>query len=227
MAPMALKPVKAKKSIKDLLQVRMRMKRHQPLFVVKESHKTARIKPRWRANRGIHSGQRQRHRGKPSLPTSGYRTPRLTRNLHPSGLSSVMVRSPSELEHIDARTQGVIIGAAVGRRKKLQMLEVAIRKNLTVLNVGDIQKARESIQSRFAARLSVKKEKLTAKSNKEMERKKKAAPKKEKTESASESKPEQQAGTAEPSATGSIEEALRQEKEKERKEAEKTLLKPQ
>src|SRR3989338_9616362 len=101
------------KSTKNLLQVRAKMKAHQPLFVVKESHKSARIGSRWRANRGIHSGQRQMHRGKPAMPTPGYGTPKAVRNLHNSGLQFVVVYSVSQIEKINPQTQGVLIGSIV------------------------------------------------------------------------------------------------------------------
>ncbi len=210
------------KSTKHLLQVRAKMKAHQPLFVVKESHKSARVGRRWRANRGIHSGQRQMHRGKPSMPTPGFGVPRLIKGLHSSGLQFVIVHTLSQLETINPQTQGVLIGSTVGQRKKLQILDAAVKKKITLFQTKDANKTIESIRSSFAVRIKVKKDRQSLKSKKEAERKKKAGDKKKKEE----------AKTA-PSEQGqdSIEDAVKEEKDQEKdhehKEAEKTLIKPQ
>lgn len=217
-----------------LFKVRAKMKAHQPLFVVKEHHKSARIKRRWRAQRGIHSGHRQMHRGKPAQPTPGFGVPKAVRGLHSSGLQPVLVHSISQLDAIDVQRQGLIIGATVGTRKRLQLLEMAAEKKITLLQVADAHKVRDALQSAFSARVKAKKEKLSTKSKKEEEQKKKGAAKEK------EKKVEVKAGpSAEKESAGSIEDAVAPEekekekdkekdkKNKEQQEAEKMLIKPQ
>ncbi len=207
----------------SLLSVRAKMKAHQPLFVVKEYHKSARIKKRWRAQRGIHSGHRQMHRGKPAQPTPGFGTPREVRGMHSSGLQPVAVHSTSQLDAIDPQTQGLLIGATVGAKKKLQILELALKKKITLLQVADAQKAITAIQSAFSARVKSKQDHASTKSKKEMEKKKKAEKKKEET-----AKPELSMENPRGSLDGSLDDTVAQKEiEQEQKEAEKTLIKPQ
>ena len=206
------------KSTKQLLKVRAKMKAHQPLFVVKETHKSARVGYRWRANRGIHSGQRQMHRGKPSMPTPGFGAPRLVRGLHSSGLEFVIVHTVSQLEAINSETQGVLIGSTVVQRKKLQILDAVVKKKITILQTKHAQKTIASITSSFAARIKAKKDRLSSKSTKEAEKKKKAEDKKKKEDAKT---------SPADKAQGSIEDAIKEEKDHEHKEAEKTLIKPQ
>ena len=218
------------KSTTKLLQTRAKMKAHQPLFVVKEYHKSARVKKRWRAQRGIHSGHRQMHRGKPAQPTPGFGVPRAVRGLHSSGLQPVLIHSLSQLQGIDTQTQGIIIGSTVGMRKKMQILDTAAKNKITVLQMKDASTTLEKLRSSFADRIRAKKDTISAKSKKEAEKKKKEEQKKKETSS---SKTSTKAGEKE----GSIEdtvapEELGNEKEKEKKvkeqlDAEKTPIKPQ
>lgn len=199
------------------------MKAHQPLFVVKEYHKSARVKKRWRAQRGIHSGHRQMHRGKPAQPTPGFGVPRAVRGLHSSGLQPVVVHSLSQLDALDPQIQGIIIGATVGTRKRLQLLEMAANKKITLLLIADAHKARDALTSAFSARVKAKKDKLSAKSKKEAEKKKKGEEKKKE-----EQKKEEASSPAESSVENKIRAEQEQEKkEKEQQETEKILIKPQ
>ena len=72
--------------------------------------------------------------GKPAMPSIGYRTPRATRGLHPSGYKDVLVNNMKELEAIDAETEAARISATIGKRKKELMLEKASELGIKVLN---------------------------------------------------------------------------------------------
>jgi large subunit ribosomal protein L32e len=72
--------------------------------------------------------------GKPAMPSIGYRTPRVTRGLHPSGYKDVLVNNMKELEALDGETEAARISATIGKRKKELMLAKASELGIKVLN---------------------------------------------------------------------------------------------
>lgn len=89
---------------------------------------------KWRRPRGKTSKMRRYEAGKPAMPAIGYRTPRSTRYLHPSGFKDVLVNNMSELEALDPATEVARISASIGKRKKDLMLEKATELGIKVLN---------------------------------------------------------------------------------------------
>ena len=72
-------------------------KRKKPDFVLKESKFFARIKKRWRYPRGKHSPVRQRHKGRPPLPTPGYGSPRAIKYQTKKGVKEILVKKDVRL----------------------------------------------------------------------------------------------------------------------------------
>jgi large subunit ribosomal protein L32e len=205
-----------KMEIKKLLEVRKRIKKNKPTFVVKETNFSARVKRRWRFPRGKHSKVRQMHRGRPKLVNVGFGVPKAVRGLHSSGLETVRVHNKKELLSINPEKQGAII-ARIGNNKKLKLLELAKEKNITLFNIKDLEKAIEEVKSSFANRKKDKEDKSKEKSKKEVEKKKKADEKKQKEEEpAKESK----------SSEGK-EKQLKEQEDEEKKVIEKTIIKKQ
>ena len=91
----------------------------------------------WRRPRGLQSKQRLQKKAKGALPTPGYGSPVAVRGLHPSGYEDILVHNPKELEGLDAATQAVRIGGAVGMKKREQMQIRAAELGLRVLNPKD------------------------------------------------------------------------------------------
>ena len=123
-------------------------KKKKPDFVVKESKFSARVKSRWRYPRGMHSKVRQRHKGRPALPSTGYGAARETRGKHESGLEIVMVHNAAGLDLLNKESQGALISGTVGNKKKLVLLQSAKDKGITIINVKNIEfipKIREHI----------------------------------------------------------------------------------
>lgn len=89
---------------------------------------------KWRKPRGRTSKMRRYEAGKPDMPAIGYRTPRATRDLHPSGFKDVLVHNMKELEAIDPAVEAARISASIGKRKKDLMLEKASELGIKVLN---------------------------------------------------------------------------------------------
>ena len=74
--------------------------------------------------------------GKPPVVSIGYRSPKATRGVHPSGLTEVLVNNPRDLEGIDGLRQAVRIASGVGKRKREQIIARTKELNIKVLNVG-------------------------------------------------------------------------------------------
>ena len=70
------------------------------------------------------------------MPSVGYRSPKETRGLHPSGYRDVLVCNMKELENLDPATQAGRISSTIGKRKKEVMLEKAKELGIKILNKG-------------------------------------------------------------------------------------------
>ncbi len=204
-----------------LLELRNKAKKSSPRFVVKESKFSARVKRRWRFPRGKHSKVRQMHCGRPALPEPGYGSPREVKGLHRSGLAMVLVHTAVEMEALDPVSQGVVIGSTVGKKNKLELLALAQRKKLTVLNIADVAASAEEIKKKFAERKENKKQKLSELSKKDEEKKKKAEEKKVKEEKEKAEKDEHKHDH------GHEHDLQPEEEKKQRELAEKTITKKQ
>lgn len=156
----------------QLLKLRKEMKK--PAFVVKESNFNAGVKVRWRFPRGRHSKVRQMHCGRPAMPNPGYGAPAAVRGLHASGLEIVVVHNAEELQSLDQKTQGAIIAASVGAKKRLSLFGTAQQKKITLLNVKDASAAAKKLVSDLEQRKEMHKRKAVETSKKEEQRKKKA-----------------------------------------------------
>ena len=89
---------------------------------------------KWRRPRGKTSKMRRYEAGKPAMPAIGYRTPKSTRYLHPSGFKDVLVKNMKELEALDPVSEAARISASIGKRKKDEMLQKAYELGIKVLN---------------------------------------------------------------------------------------------
>lgn len=203
----------------QLLEQRHQRKKRKPWFVVKESFHVARIAARWRFPRGVHSGVRQMHKGKPALPNPGYGSPKIVYGLTKKGFKPILVHTLEKLHSLNPQYDGAIIAATVGMRKKLQLLREAQKKNITILNISNSDKKIDALTTDFETRRKLRKEKLVSKDKKEEEKKKKAEEKKKKDE---EQKKKEK--------SLSEKEKVKKEEEEHKKEqelAEKTLIKRQ
>lgn len=156
------------------MELRKRIKRRKPNFVIKEAGYYPRIEHKWRFPRGRHSPARQYHSGKGELPNPGYGSPRAVRGLHSSGLAKVVVHTLRELQLLDPHTQGAVIGSTVGVKKRLALIEYALDKKIRVLNVKDAAVKKTELNAAFEQRRQVRRENIVGKQKKEEEKKKKA-----------------------------------------------------
>jgi len=129
-------PVRFKNLDQRLVRISKDRKLRMPKFHAENAHRWNRISRRWRKVRGIDSYTRQKKKGRLTIVSTGYRTPKAIRHLHPSMYIEVPVYRPSDLESLDPDIHAVRIAATVGGRKRQDILEEADAKLLRVLNPG-------------------------------------------------------------------------------------------
>lgn len=119
---------------KELLKLRQQVKSHKPDFVREESWRYKRVKPNWRRPKGIDSKMRRHKKGWPKIVRIGYRGPKVARYLHPSGYYDKLVHNVNELKNLDSEKDAARIAAAVGGRKRKEIIERAKSLKIKVLN---------------------------------------------------------------------------------------------
>jgi large subunit ribosomal protein L32e len=148
-------------TLERALRLRKRMKQKKPNFVRPESWRYVRIKENWRRPRGLDHKVRLMYDGWPPGVSIGYRSPRATRGLHPSGYREVLVFNVEGLKNVDPKTQAIRIAHTVGKRKRVKILAEAKRKRLTILNVTTIkEKVAEEKEPTEQEKLEMKEEQL-------------------------------------------------------------------
>jgi len=122
--------------------------RHKkPKFRRQESWRYKRVGDTWRRPHGIDSKMRKKVKGWPASPTTGYRSPKKTRGLHPSGFVETRVHSVEDLVGIDPELQAIRIARTVGGRKRVGILALAEEKGIHVLNPRTIREPEEFKES--------------------------------------------------------------------------------
>jgi large subunit ribosomal protein L32e len=104
-------------------------RKKKPSFIRQEYYKLPRLKLVWRKPRGIDSKQ---HEGK--KPDVGYGTPESIRGMHGAGYFPIVVNNVKEVSKIDTKTQAAVIAAAVGRNKRNEIIKVANKLKIIILN---------------------------------------------------------------------------------------------
>lgn len=103
-------------------------------FLRQTVHGYKRLKRKWLRPTGLHSKMREQKAGKPAMPRIGYSASRAWRGLHPSGKQEFFVRNLNDLNRANGDTQAIRISAAVGSKKKEEIVKRAKEMNLHVLN---------------------------------------------------------------------------------------------
>jgi large subunit ribosomal protein L32e len=114
-------------------------KHQKPKFRRQESWRYKRVSNVWRKPHGIDSKMRKKIKGWPPSPTTGYRSPKKTRGLHPSGFVEIRVHTVEDLNEIDPELQAIRIARTVGGRKRVEILALAGERGIHVLNPRKVE----------------------------------------------------------------------------------------
>lgn len=128
--------------LKQLLELREKIRRNRPRFVRNESWRYVKIKEQWRRPRGKDNKMRTIVKGWPRRVKIGYRGPAEARGLHPSGFRDVRVNTVKELEGLNPEIDAVRFASSLGGRKKSELLRRANELGLKVLNPRGVRVVR-------------------------------------------------------------------------------------
>jgi large subunit ribosomal protein L32e len=106
---------------KVLLDKRRRVSEHRPKFVRQESWRYDRLAENWRKPKGKDNKMRLQVSGVPRLVKVGYRGPKISRGLHPSGYIDRLVSNVHEVENLNPQSEAARISHTVGKLKKKEM----------------------------------------------------------------------------------------------------------
>lgn len=159
-----MKKQKQTAATKKTLDLRKRVKGKKPKFVRQESWRYKRLKENWRRPRGIDNKMRRKIKGWPATVNTGYRGPKAARGLHPSGYQDVLVHNAEQIEEMNPKTQAIRIAHTVGGRKRAEILVTARKKEIQVLNLGEIREkaAKEETEEKEEAKTEKTAETLEA-----------------------------------------------------------------
>ncbi len=121
--------------LKKSLLIRKQIKNRTPEFLRQEWFRYGRIPKHWRRPRGMTSKLRKHLGYRPSVVRVGFRGPKESRGLHPSGFEEVLVYNVRDLEKLNPKTQAGRIGGSVGTKKRMEMGKKAEDLDLRLLNL--------------------------------------------------------------------------------------------
>jgi len=158
--------------MKELLELRKKMKGKRPKFVRQDAHKK-RLRKRWVKPRGLHSKIRLKKAGHAKKVSAGYGSPTEVRGLSKEGLKMVMVHNENELGKIDKEKEGVIIASGVGLKNKILLLKKCQEKGIKVINLNadEYLKKKEDEIKKKSEKKKVKEEKRKKKKEEKEEEK--------------------------------------------------------
>ncbi len=129
-------PLRVQNTDQRILKIAREKKKRKPSFDHELAHRWTRVRSSWRRPKGIDSATRQNRKGRVAMVSTGYRTPKAVRDLHPSLYIEVRVHKPSDLEELDPEVHAIRIASTVGFRKRQEIITAADAKLLRVLNPG-------------------------------------------------------------------------------------------
>ncbi len=120
--------------MKKRLALRKKIKDRTPTFLRQEWFRYKRLSLTWRRPKGLTSKMRRNLKYRPKRVKVGFRGPKETRGLHPSGFQEVLVYNVKDLEKIDPNTQAARIGSTVGTKKRMEIQQRAKELDIRILN---------------------------------------------------------------------------------------------
>lgn len=154
---------------KRLLAQRISAKKRKPHFARQCSHKKVKLAPGWRRPKGLQSKLRLRRKGHRAHVSVGYGSPVVVRGLDRAGLVPCLVHTPVELNTLDAKTHGVLIGKTVSTKNRVTLVKAAQSRGLAILNVKDPSAFLKTVEEGLALRRASKAKKQQDAKKKEKE----------------------------------------------------------
>jgi|SRR6187397_2632211 large subunit ribosomal protein L32e len=118
----------------DLLEQRKKISEHRPKFKRQESWRYKRLAVTWRKPKGVDNKMRKQVSGVPPLVKIGYRGPKISRGLHPSGYVDSLVHNVKDLMLLDKTKDAARIGRTVGNKKRLEIISKAESMGIKLIN---------------------------------------------------------------------------------------------
>lgn len=118
----------------DLLEQRKKVSENRPKFKRQESWRYKRLATNWRKPKGIDNKMRRQVSGVPALVKIGYRGPKISRGLHPSGYVDNLVHNIKDLLLLDKTKDAARIAHTVGNKKRLEIIIKAESLGIKLLN---------------------------------------------------------------------------------------------
>jgi large subunit ribosomal protein L32e len=118
----------------DLLEQRKKVSEHRPKFRRQESWRYKRLAENWRKPKGIDNKMRLQVSGVPALVKIGYRGPKASRGLHPSGYVDNLIHNINDLLKLNKDKDAARIAHTVGKKKRLEIILKAESMGIKVLN---------------------------------------------------------------------------------------------
>jgi large subunit ribosomal protein L32e len=162
------------------LRTRELARNKKPAFLRPESWRYDKFSESWRRPRGLDNKIRQKVKGWPASPSTGYKGPKVARYLHPSGYREVLVYTVEEVAKVDPATQAIRIGGTVGMRKRALITAEAQKLEIKVLNAKIVEEEAEAEGEEEAEQEEEKKPEKKETKKAEKEDKSKAKKSKEK-----------------------------------------------
>lgn len=135
----------------ELLAARKKVSEKRPKFIRQESWRYDRLAENWRKPKGKDNKMRKQVSGVPALVKVGYRGPKVSRGLHPSGYTDNVVHNVAELAKLDPKKDAVRLGHTVGKRKRIDIIAKATERGIKILNAGKLAPKKEEKKAVAAA----------------------------------------------------------------------------
>lgn len=169
----------------ELLEKRRLLKRKKPVFLRQDAHKKKKVGMKWRKPKGSDSKMRVSFKGYRRSVRKGWKSPEAVRGTEATGMLLRIINNPGDLDALDPKKEAALIGSTVGDRKRLTIIEAALKKGIKISNFKDPQKVadniKQALQKKRQEREETKKtrEEKKEKAKKEAEKKKKEEKKEE------------------------------------------------
>ena len=127
-------------NLKKALRLKEKISSERPDFKRSETHRFPRLGDKWRSSKGPRSKMRLKKRSRSAIVETGYRSPTIARYLHPTGKAEVLVYRVQDLESVDHVGEIVRIAHTVGARKRLEIIEAANARRISIVNIRQSEK---------------------------------------------------------------------------------------